>query len=716
MRTSIPQLLAALAVGGATVAGGRAAAPLHDLAGRAVAAPSLPVAVVGFDGDVSAAVATARAAGAGPVWVALPDGDPRVGDALPDPGTLRAGADGRVRFDGDLRLPLPEALDALVTLDASQLGPGTPAGALAGRPVVLAWNDPATGLRVAAPGVDAPVDRARVLAVAVGARAADEGLRVLPLGAAAVVTGALTLLAGLVLRRRMPTRVFADVGAAVLAAGALGVGARALGWDLPLGGLLVAAPLAGAVRLALAARETLDAFDRTLAWLGAPPADPGVATGLAALAEITAVHAPGATVAVWRRGADGRPGVAARIDGEGALPDLADLPAGALAGPGWRVEPIVDRGDVVGALGVAVEGDVPADLAALLHTLARNRVLAPPLPAAHPADPFAARLGLVRAAVRTALSRAERWEDLLARPRGALGAFDLRGALVTGSEAVRAACGDGARPPLLVAVTTLSGLSDAEARPFVRAALGGDAPVRIPARAPNEELVLTPLGTGAGRDGVLLQVHDVTAHRRATRLGTSIVAATGGHVRTALGALGGEVARMVDEPDPARRAEILARVDDGIDGLCAVLERAERLAGAGPDGGELEPIYLPALVAEATAALRPGRRERVSVAIDDAGLPVAGRADALLDAVALLLDEVSAVGSARVRARTEDGRAVLEVHDDAGGLPAPVTARLVEREGGAAAARRLVERMGGELRAVALPGRGTRFEIHLGYF
>jgi hypothetical protein len=189
---------------------------------------------------------------------------------------LRAGADGRIRFDGDRRLPLPEGLLGLVRLDADTLGAGTPPDLFADRDVVLVWDDPAVGRKELAPGLAAPVDRGELLAVALASTRADASLRVLPLGAAAGLVALVGLITRLVLGRSSPRRG-ALVALALAAALALGVVLlRRSGVDLPWIGLLSAVAFAYLARLVELYRVTLTTLDHIVLRLGSPAVEPVV--------------------------------------------------------------------------------------------------------------------------------------------------------------------------------------------------------------------------------------------------------------------------------------------------------------------------------------------------------------------------------------------------------------------------------------------------------
>jgi signal transduction histidine kinase len=474
------------------------------------------------------------------------------------------------------------------------------------------------------------------------------------------------------------------------------------------------------VRVAGAAAAALGTLDRVLMWLGAPPEDPGVAAGLGALVDMTGVHAPEVRVVAWRRAGDGRPEVAAQRDGPGFLPAPDPLPSQPIEGDGWAIAPVLDRGEVTGALGVAVPGGVPDDLAALVRMLATSRVGATPVTPTGGADPFAARLDLARVAVRRALWRAERWESLLGRTGATLGVFDLAGALVTASEPMRAAA---APPddtsPLLHALRALTPLDDAALRTRLRAALVAEGVTRLPARNAAEEVVLSPIGPPAERTGLLVQVHDIAAHRHLDQLKSSLLTATGFQARNALAAIGGFADMMVSEDDLARRASLQARVAAQVERIGTLLTRGESVAATGASDVPTEPIYLQDCVSAVVGAFDPARRERLEVSLPGVAAPVAAHGEPLARAIWFLLSDATESGRARVRVAPEREGMTIAVEDDGGGLPEPMLAELVDSGNATsapAAARRLVEGMGGDFAARGVPGVGTRYEIRLRYF
>lgn len=497
-------ILAVLAM--STLLGESYSAPLHDLLAAEMPARPLP-GVVLRTGDPGAARIAASEAGATSVWMALPNADARLGDVTPDPGTLRAGAGGRVRFDGDRRLPLPEGLFGLVRLDADTLGAGTPPDLFADRDVVLVWEDPTVGRKELAPGLDVPVDRGELLAVALASARADASLRVLPLGAAAVLVALVGAIIQLLLARATPRRgalVALGIGAALALAAA---GLRRSGIDLPWVGLLAAVTAAYVVRLERIYRDTVKTLDRIVLRLGSPTVEHAVPTGLAGLCDVVLALAPGCTTASWRAGADGAVIEVARVEGPDPLPAPNGLPDHPVSGPGWHIEPVLEAGRVIGALGVAGPPHALPQAADLVRVLAT----APRAPA--PESGLEPRLAEAEAAVGRALARAERWEHLLGDEGLTIGLFDRSGGLTFASAPLAALATS--EPALKAVVGALTGLEGAALAARLREALTAEGPVLLEGAAPHGTVLLHPLGALGARTGVLVQAVGTPASRRA---------------------------------------------------------------------------------------------------------------------------------------------------------------------------------------------------------
>lgn len=507
MRRGFMRWAGAGAVALATLLGAPWGVGAHDWLGLAVPPPDLPVVLVRVTGDPAVAVARAQAAGANAVWAALPEGDARLGGARPDPGTLGAGRDGRIRLAGEQRLPLPEGLGALLEVTDRQIGEGAPATSLAGRDAVLVWADPATGVRVSAPGRSAPVDRGLLLAVALGTAATGGGLTVLPVAVAAALVLLVAIAQTVAMGRRMPREALGFAAGQALVVVLIGWINRWLGVDLPVGGLLAAVVVPALLRVGEVAREALDVLDRLVTWLGPPPQDAPPLVGVAATGAMLAGWLPEARIGAWRAGGGGRPEPAGEWGEGAALPPVEALPTTAdprpSGGEGARVLPILDRGEVVGAVAVRLPDGGRSEDWALCEAVVAAGGRGAGVEALPASDPLAIRIALARAAVRRALARAERWEDLLRSAGSVVGVFDLSGALVSGSVALHALVTDADRPALLQALVALHGAGEAPVLAAVRAVVGGDRPVRLPA-ADGGELLLLPLHVGGGAGGVLL--------------------------------------------------------------------------------------------------------------------------------------------------------------------------------------------------------------------
>ena len=279
----LPYAVAAALSGAATATGAPLGLPLHDFLGGAIRPRPIPSALITAEGpeDVPGAIAAARSAGAAEVWMALPQGHRWLSDARPDPESLVAGGDGRIRFvrerGGDeVRLALPEGLNGVLQLDAAQLGPGTPSGLLAGKDVVIALADEAMGRTVSVPGRAEPVKREAVLAVALGATRAG-GLVALPLPLAVALVALLAALWQGTLERRRLAVGSAWTLAAALASLGVCAGARRFGVDLPVTGLIFALAMSFVARQVTATTRALHALDDLglrLGGRGAPRAAP----------------------------------------------------------------------------------------------------------------------------------------------------------------------------------------------------------------------------------------------------------------------------------------------------------------------------------------------------------------------------------------------------------------------------------------------------------
>ncbi len=701
----------------ATLVGARAAAPLHDALGSLSPAPDLPVVIVRAD-RMAEAVPLLRAAGAEAVWIALPEGDPRAGEARTDPGTLRAARDGRVRFDEDRRLPLPEALRGLVRMDAEQLGAGTPPTMLAGREAVVISTDPALGRKEAAPGAPAPVDRGELLAVARGVLATGGALRTAPLALAMALVGGLSAAWGLLVPRLSPLRgvLLSGVGVALILGAALA--ARAQQVDLPVGGLLFAATAPALARLGLLVLDTARALERYRFALGSPPEEPSIPSGLAALPSMASLLLPGVTVSAWRRGAGGAPELAAEVRGQAQPLPLTELPQTTTRRAGSLVEPVRDGETIVGALVLSANGELPPVAAALGRSLGHRLQVEGALGSPE-ADPWLRQLGEARLGAMKLGARAARWESYLESSGAVVGAFGLAGELISGSKAMRDLSMGGAQAPLMAALLALCEVDEAGAREAARDVFAGDAEIRLPGRDPDVEVVLAGLGVARPREVLLVTAHDIRPHRRRDALKTSVISSTSFQTRNALAALSGYSTMMASLDSPERRRDLEGRVRALVQRVSELLDRCDAIVSADPRSEPLAPVHMRACVDDAVRALRPERRANLSLHLPDIDQAVTGRATVLTQAIHLLLAEATEGGNTRVTLSPESGGMRLRVEDDSGGLPAPLFQRLFEEStlaGAPAAARRAIEKMEGTFDAFSTLGEGTRFEIWLRYY
>ncbi len=698
-----------------TLTGQWLSAPVRDAIGAISAHPQLPVVVVRAS-DLGAAVRAAREAGALDVWAAFPEGDPRLSGARPDPETLRYGRDGRVRYDGDTRLPLPEALRGLTRLNLDQLGAGTPDTLLRGQRAVVVSSDPAVGRREAAPGDPAPVDRGELLAVALGVAAAGGELRSVPILVAAGLVGALATIWSLSLNRMTPLRGIALSGSLVATSLGATLLARGQGLDLPVGGLVFAAAGPLVARLGLVVRDTWHALEALRFSLASAPADPSVPTGLQALPAMVETQLLGVGAAVWRRGADGRPELLAER-GEPRPEPLTQLPVATVVHPGEIVEPIREGGEVVGALCLRSASELPANAPTVAHSLA-NRLHAEDALSRWEPDPWLRELDAARIAALRLAARAARWEGFLESGSASLGVFGLAGELQSGSSALRALLTDPSRPPLLVALDALAAAEPTSVVAAVREVLSGAREARLPGRDERQEIVLLGLGSPP-REALLLQVHDVTPHRRLDALKSSIISSASFQTRNALSAIAGYAAMMAGIEDRPRRKDLERRIRAQVDRVSGLHERAESLVYADPHTEPISPVYLRECVLSVVRALDPDRQARLSLELPEVDSPVSGRAAGLAHAIHLLLAELSEGGNTRVSLRSEAEGMLLVVDDDGGGLTEPLFQRLLgegQLSSAPAVLRRAILEMEGSFLARSTQGVGSSFEIRLRYY
>ena len=443
-------------------------------------------------GPLDEAVRAARAAGAEPVYAAFPEGSKWLNGASPEPPGLETDSEGRVRTFRGNALPLPEGLRGLVGISADQLaGDGQ---FLRGRTVVVLAADPVLADEVFVPGVAEPVDRGRVLAVALGAKANGAFLRSPP---GAWVTLGVVLLAlpfGMALRRLSPERALM-AGGAVAAGGTLAVFILRLGQvDLPLIPVLALAIIPAVVRYLDAASGAFAALD-LVAWrAGGSPTATLVRARLEGRAALAALHGDGAVV--WD--ASDPPAVVARSGRTPVVPELESLPTRSVWHAGFWMVPVEEEGGIVGAIGLASPASDPL----------RGEMLGP-LAGAMRAD-TAVEYADVRAslAVRAVERSAEsaRWWEMALSDGGLIAAvFSLGGDLMVMSrgfsEYLRVEDGS----PLVGALGRIAGGSERDSVRALRTAVAGRS-ARVLTEDGRRELLVTQIVAARVPQGFLVQV------------------------------------------------------------------------------------------------------------------------------------------------------------------------------------------------------------------
>ncbi|MCB9743369.1 MAG: hypothetical protein H6740_12275 [Alphaproteobacteria bacterium] len=499
--------LLALAAGlaAATALAGAWMAPLQDALGYLTPAPELPVAVVEVTGSPREAADAALLAGARSTRMALPTGHPLLEGAPSEDRALRADSAGRLRWDGDLRLPLPEGLDGLVRLDEAQLAPGGPGGLLSGRDVVLTFKDPALGLSASVPGRVTPARRGEVLAVALGA-ARVGGLRTLPLPLAAGLVALLTLLSGAYARRRPPVQALMSALPHVLVVFIVATLARTWGWLLPVGGMAGAVLLPNALRFLRTSAQALDVLDRISLRLGGVGRRGDARSPLDQLVDATALYAPGHSVAAWRTDKDWQLEEVARVEGPHTfkLPDRA--PARTQVLRGQLLTPIVDAGEIVGALGLAGPAADSPETRPWLEALAQLRPGVGLRHEAHPDDPFDLRMQLVYRGVGHAIDRARARELLEREETVFMGVFSLAGALIVGTGPLRERLQGAEGLPLISALETLAKVPPDVVRQIVRDRASTTEPLRVQGSLEDTDVLITPLTERGAPAALLVQL------------------------------------------------------------------------------------------------------------------------------------------------------------------------------------------------------------------
>lgn len=501
--TIVVALLTAVTTAGA----GRFAYSLHDVLGRFVPAPDLSVVVVEIDGDPDGVEALVQAAGARSVQMALPAGHPLLGGVAPSPVSLDVGGDGRVRFSGGERLPLPEALGSLSHLHASQLQDlrgGTP---LRDIDVVLIYEDPGLGMAALAPGVVQPVDRGVLAAVALDT-VQRGGLSVVPQAVAALIAGLVTLGTSMISRSRPLGALWLQAVLSAALVVAVAVVGRSHGWDLPFGGLLLGVLLPVGARIGMAVADTLSLLDSLSLRIGGLYrwGDPAIGA-LGDMPEFLSLSFPGVEAAAWK----GRSGLApARVAASGELAEstsLAGIPAQAMGEGCEHVEPVYRNGRAVGALVLVSEGRIPEGALSLARQLARRHDWAYQVEENRVGDPFQKRLQVLRRGVVRTVQTASTWHALFTGGLTPMGVFDCCGDLVVGNRALRELIGERPGMPLLAALRGLVGEPDRLAEVLAMAQRARST-LQFELEERGGALLLTPLLVADERSGIMLQVID----------------------------------------------------------------------------------------------------------------------------------------------------------------------------------------------------------------
>lgn len=717
---ALPALVALLA----TALGGPAGTPVHDaIAGLRPGAP-VPVqaALVVVDPATpeaaARAVQAARDAGATRVVAALPADHPLLGGAAPEPAGFGDGPLLRTWTDdrGERLLSLPDSLDTILRLDGGQLSAGR---LLQDQVAVLWFADPAVGIAAAVPGRAAPVDRAEVLALALGS---ERGLTRLPRWVAAALAAVLVGGVGLALHRRSPPLAMTVSAAGAVVVLVAVVLARGQGLLLPLLGPVAGLLLTGVVQVLRVAGRLDGAVDLLEAQVAGEPEGAG-APGLADLVEMARILVPGAAVAAWDPAGE-------RVHGGGpgseALQPPRPLPEQPAGSPERVVLPVRRDGRLQGALTVArLPAPTDAERASLLaltqleHPLAALRV---PV-VDEPDDPLGRRLARVHAGVGGLAVRSGRLDALLRRGPVRLGLFDLAGrALILGA-GLRDWLPDGRAPALLRLVERVGGMARADASMLLQDALAvppGGPPV---VRALTDELAGWELVVQAARldraspaEGVVVYLQDVRGHARlASARATALTLAS-----DELAELQQRLRDAVDSGRGSRKGLL-----SDLDRLGALQAHLAELARTGADADPEIPLPIQRCLSAALQGVPSDVRDRVTVELPECPA-VRVRAAVLARSLGeLLTDLVRHAGRVHVTGAADTDGVQLLLHEGAGGLPEGMAEALLADDSGAwpaVQARRTLARMGGTLTArphgdpTAEDAGGTTLVLFLPYF
>ncbi len=461
-----------------------------DWVGTLVPPPQLGAVLV--TGPMAEAVASARAAGADPVYGAFPSGSKWLAGATGEPVGLEQDSRGRIRTYNGEELPLPEGLRGVVGMTADQLaGDGQ---FLKDRTVVVVDADAVAGDEVLVPGVAEPVDRGRVLAVALGSAASGAFLHAPAAGVVVGGVAASALVWGFGLARLAPDRaVIAGLIAGVLAL-ALVVAARVARVDLPLVPLVGMCLVPAAVRYVDAATAAFAALDRVAWRVGRNPAAAQLRAQIAGRAALAALHGEGAVV--W--GDASPPTIVARAGRTPVVPELASLPTKSEWREGFWIVPVHHEGRAIGAIGLVSPASDPLR-GELLGPLAGGLK-----PSALPSYPEL-RATLAVSAVERAAESSRWWEMVLADAGLYAGVFSLGGDLMVMSRGFA----DWVRPndanPLTAALARIVGGTDRDNLRALRTALTGRS-ARVLTEDGRQELRVTQIVSGRVPQGFLVLV------------------------------------------------------------------------------------------------------------------------------------------------------------------------------------------------------------------
>jgi two-component system phosphate regulon sensor histidine kinase PhoR len=276
---------------------------------------------------------------------------------------------------------------------------------------------------------------------------------------------------------------------------------------------------------------------------------------------------------------------------------------------------------------------------------------------------------------------------------------------------------------------------------LVAAVLFGRAPEPLqlsPPRDPSRTILARAApATGAGAQGVVLVLLDITDLRRADQIRRDFVANVSHELRTPLTAIRGYVEALADGPsaeESRRFLDIITRHTERMERLVKDLLRLARL-DAGQETLEVIACETRGLIDNVIADVMPSadrRGQRFEVAVAAGGEAVradpAKLHDALRNLVANAITYAPERSTIRIDAAPIAGRVAITVADEGPGIPERDLSRVFERfyrveksrardPGGTglglAIVKHLVELHGGTVRADNGPRGGARFTITL---